>query len=153
MPIFASVMKALYVSSSLSYRVCTLLNSLISRKLRSTTFLLLYNFLLYFQGFLRLLFGGTTGRMPHFFTFLRKPSPSYALSISKDFLAHIAFGSSSNNFCPSGSSAADPGERRRLIGNLTSATTKWSFVVQPPRLLPMDCGPFFWTHHVHSDEP
>jgi len=143
MHIFANPMNALYVSSSLSYRVWTLRNSLINWKLRSTMFLLLYNFLLYFHGFLRLLFGGTTGRMPHFFTFLRKPFPSYALSISNDFFAQIVFGTSSNNFCPSGSSAADPGDRRRLIGNFTSATTEWIFVVQPPRLLPMDCGPFF----------
>jgi len=65
-------MNALYVSSSLSYRVNTWQSFLIFRKLRSTTFLPLYRFLLYLHGSFRLLFGGTTGRIPLCFAFARQ---------------------------------------------------------------------------------
>ena len=85
-------MKASYVSSSLSYRTKTLLNFLILRKLRSTLFLPLYNSLSYFHGLLRLLFGGTTGRIPHFFAFARQESPSYALSMRRGLSLQISFG-------------------------------------------------------------
>ena len=71
----ANAMKALSVSSSLSYRVNTWQSFLIFRKLRSTTFLPLYRFLLYLHGSFRLLFGGTTGRIPHCFAFARQASP------------------------------------------------------------------------------
>ena len=58
-------MKALYVSSSLSYRVNTRRNCLILRKFRSTTFRPSYNFLSYFHG-----------RLPRV-----KTSPNYIMSI------------------------------------------------------------------------
>ena len=88
---YAMEMKALYVSSSLSYRVKTLRNCLILRKFRSTTFRFVYNSSSYFQGFLRLLFGGTTGRMPHFFAFARQESPSYATAKIVFTLKYTAF--------------------------------------------------------------
>ena len=71
---YAMAMNALYVSSSLSYRVKTLRNCLILRKLRSTTFRPLYNSLSYAYGSFRLLFGRTTGRIPHISAFARQAS-------------------------------------------------------------------------------
>ena len=136
---FATAMNAQYVSSSLSYRVNTRRNSFILRKLRSTTFRSLYNSLSYSQGSLRLLFGGTTGTILHSTTFARHLSPSYALSITNGIFCLISFGTSGINSCPSGSSAAEPGDKRRTIGKFSSATIEWILVVKPPRLFPMDC--------------
>jgi len=59
---------------------------------------------------MRLLFGGTTGRIPHFFAVARHSSPSYALSIIKGLPLPIDFGTFVINFCPSGSSDAEPGD-------------------------------------------
>jgi len=146
---FTKAIKASYASSSLSYRVNTLRNSFIFRKLRSTTLRPLYNFLLYHHGFLRFRFGGTTGRIPHFFAFARHLFPSYALSINNALPFLIFGGTRSINFRPSGPSAAEPDDKLRTIGKFSSATMEWILVVQPPRLLPMDCGPFFCAHQYH----
>ena len=91
MHIYAIAMNALYVSSSLSYRVNTRRNCLILRKLRSTILRLLYNLLSYLHGFLRLLFGDTTGRIPHFFAVARQVSPSYATVKNSFALKNKAF--------------------------------------------------------------
>ena len=53
-------------------------------------------------------FGGTTGRIPHFFAFARHSSPPYALSINSGLPLPIDFGTFIIHICPSGSSAADP---------------------------------------------
>jgi hypothetical protein len=146
-------MKALYVSSNLSYLVNTRRYCLILRKLHSTMYRCLYNSLSYFHGLLRLLFGGTTGRIPHFLAFLRHLSPSYASSMINGLPWRIFLETFGINFWPSGSSDAEPGDKWCTMGRSTSATIVWIFVVRPPRLMPIDCVPFFWAHPCHQDAP
>jgi hypothetical protein len=66
---------------------------------------------------------------PHSLALARQASPSYALPIVKGLSLQIAAGTCSINFCPSGSSAADPGDRRTnywqsLIGNIVDGMTR-----------------------------
>ncbi len=124
-------------------------------KSRSISLRFLYSPLSYSQGSVRLFFGGTTGEKPSSAASFLVSSPSvsspaYALSLIKAHGSETA-PSSVSSLRPSGASPAWLGERENITAHSADATTRCSFVVQPPQDLPTDCGPFFLMPRFRQD--
>ena len=137
------------VASSLSNRVKMRRQPLNLRNSRSISFQSLQVSRSQSHLTFRFAFGGTTGVIPRSRTNWRVSSPSYAQPIAR---GAFATGSSqlSSRARPSGASWAFPPDRRKITACRSLAETMWIFAYQPPRDLPMLCGPFFFRAPVPS---
>ena len=132
-------------TSSLSNLVAQHLKSLRRLKNRSTLFRSRYRVLSNQRKRTRFDLGGITALAFRLRMKLINASESYALS------AMTAFGRrSASNVSACVTSASLPGVNRTRAGRPLRSTAACTFVVGPPRLCPMDCGPFFFRGPVRS---
>lgn len=126
-------------TSSLSNLVAQHRKSLRRLKNLSIVFRSRYRVLSYHRKRTRLAFGGMTGLAFRFRMEPTNASESYALSATTTFAR-----SPKSNASACVTSASLPGVNRTRMGRPLWSTAAWTFVVGPPRLRPMDCGPFFF---------
>jgi len=126
-------------TSSLSNLVAQHRKSLRRLKNRSTLFRSRYKVLSSQRKRTRFDFGGITALAFRLRMKMTSSSESYALS------AITAFGRRPKSNAPACvTSASLPGVNRTRAGRPLRSTAACTFVVGPPRLCPMDCGPFFF---------
>ena len=126
-------------TSSLSNLVAQHRKSLRRLKNRSTLFRSRYKVLSSQRKWTRFDFGGITALAFRLRMKITSSSESYALS------AITAFGRRPKSNAPACvTSASLPGVNRTRAGRPLRSTAACTFVVGPPRLCPMDCGPFFF---------